>query len=34
MTDLGRPRRNGKSPGWKMAPWEACRPYPGKTDED
>ena len=38
MTDLGRPRRNGKSPGKKMAPWEtvpweaACRPYPGKTD--
>ena len=22
MTDLGRPRRNGKSPGKKTVPWE------------
>ena len=38
LTDLGRPRKNGKSPGGKTVPWEtaawetACRPYPGQTD--
>ena len=38
LTDLGRPTRNGKSPGRNTVPWEtvawetACRPYPGQTD--
>ena len=42
LTDLGRPRRNGKSPGGKTVPWEttawenACLGnwvgYPGQTD--
>ena len=43
LTDLGRPRRNGKSPGGKTVPWEAvawenaclgnCLPTsPGQTD--
>ena len=38
MTDLGRPRRNGKSPGEKITPWDtvawetACQTNPGQTD--
>ena len=38
LTDLGRHRRNRKSPGRKTVPWEtvawatACWSYPGQTD--